>query len=130
MAGLTGNHQVTQTICTLFSICLFVVVNQAHALEESGEEILDTCLSERQALAGNPVKSVRYGLCLGYLKGIADTLNGKFFCLPETGETAAITQRLKQIFIDYAMQHKMQLKNPASRTILPAFQQAFPCQIK
>jgi hypothetical protein len=31
---------MTQTICTLLSICLFVVVNQAHALEESGGGIL------------------------------------------------------------------------------------------
>ncbi len=104
------------------------MVNQAQAFEESGEEILDTCLSERQALTGNPVKSARYGLCLGYLKGFADALNGSLFCLHETGETAIITQHLKQVYIDYAMQHKKQLKSPASRTILPAFQQAFPCQ--
>jgi len=78
-------------------------------------------------LAGNPVKSVRYGLCLGYLKGIADALNGIHFCLPETGETAVITQHLKQVYIDYAIQHKMQLKNPAIQIVLPAFQQTFPC---
>jgi len=84
-------------------------------------------MSERQAMAGDSTASVRYGLCLGYLKGIADTLNGTEFCLPETGETAMITQRLKQVYITYALDHKDALSKPAKQTVVPAFKTAFPC---
>lgn len=100
----------------------------AFALEETGLEILDTCLSEKMALQGDATSSVRYGLCLGYLKGVADTLNGRVFCIPETGETSILTQRLKQSYIDYARRHKRTLDRPALETVVPAFQQAFPCR--
>jgi len=104
-----------------------VLPTQANALEENGAEILSTCMSERRAMAGDPTASVRYGLCLGYLKGIADTLNGTEFCLPETGETANITQRLKHVYITYALDHKDALSEPARQTVVPAFKAAFPC---
>ena len=109
------------------SICLMTMPVDALAVEEVGTEILSTCLSERRARAGDPTASVRYGLCLGYLKGIADTLNGTHFCLPETNETVVITQRLKQIYIEYALNHRDTLKLPARQTIIPAFRNEFPC---
>jgi len=114
----------------VISLWLIVVSSSTQAIEETGTEILDTCLSEKQALVGHPVKSVRYGLCLGYLKAIADTLNGSSFCLPQTGETVLITQQLKQVYIDYAINHKHQLSKPALETILSAYKKAFPCSLK
>ncbi len=114
-------------ILVWFSISLLTLSTEAFAIEEKGEEILNTCLSEQQALAGDPTGSVRYGLCLGYLKGIADTLNDTYFCLPDTGETVIITQRLKQVYIEYALNHRDALKTAARKTIIPAFQSAFPC---
>ncbi|MFK5985397.1 MAG: Rap1a/Tai family immunity protein [Pseudomonadota bacterium] len=113
-------------LAILFSSLIFINF-PVHAIEETGAEILNTCLSEPRALAGDAVQSVRYGLCLGYLKGIADVLNGKFFCLPQTGETVLITQRLKQVYIGYALSHREQLNQPARHTFLAAFQAAFPC---
>ncbi|MCU7931889.1 MAG: hypothetical protein KZQ90_13895 [Candidatus Thiodiazotropha sp. (ex Codakia rugifera)] len=109
------------------TICLLALSSPSSALEEIGAEILSTCLSERQALMGNPTAAVRYGLCLGYLKGIADALNGAKFCIPETGETAIITQRLKQVYIGYALAHKDALRKPAIQTVVPALENAFPC---
>ena len=117
------NHR----ILLWMSICLITFSEGAPAAEEVGTEILNTCLSERRALAGDPTASVRYGLCLGYLKGITDTLNGTHFCLPETNETVIITRRLKQIYIEYALAHREALKAPASQTVIPAFRKAFPC---
>ncbi len=118
---------MSHRILLWMSICLITFSNGALAVEEVGTEILNTCLSERRALAGDPTASVRYGLCLGYLKGIADTLNGTHFCLPETNETVIITQRLKQTYIEYALAHRDALKAPASQTVIPAFRKAFPC---
>ena len=109
------------------AICLMTVPADVLAAEEVGTEILSTCLSERRAMAGDPTASVRYGLCLGYLKGIADALNGTHFCLPETHETAIITQRLKRTYIEYALDHRDTLKTPAHQTIIPAFRYEFPC---
>ena len=117
---------IRKQILWLF-ICILTQPTQANALEENGAEILSTCMSERRAMAGDSTASVRYGLCLGYLKGVGDTLNGKNFCLPETGETAIITQRLKQVYITYALDHKDALSKPAKQTVVPAFKTAFPC---
>jgi len=108
-------------------LCILVLSSETTALEEIGSEILNTCLSERRALMGDSTAGIRYGLCLGYLKGMADTLNGKEFCLPETGETAIITQRLKQVYITYALEHKGALSEPAIQTVVSALQKAFPC---
>ncbi|MFK5892779.1 MAG: Rap1a/Tai family immunity protein [Pseudomonadota bacterium] len=118
---------MSKITCLLLTTCLMMTQSHTYANEETGREILDTCLSEQQALSGNPVKSVRYGLCLGYLKGIADTLNGSHFCLPQTGETVMITQTLKQIYIRYALNHNRLLDKPALQTIIPAFKKTFPC---
>jgi hypothetical protein len=89
---------------------LFIYSSSAWATEEIGLEILDTCLSERKAMMGDSVSSVRYGLCLGYLKGVADSLALKF------------------AFLDYAKGHQEQLKMPAKFTVIPALQRAFPCK--
>jgi hypothetical protein len=107
---------------------LFIYSSSAWATEEIGLEILDTCLSERKAMMGDPVSSVRYGLCLGYLKGVADSLNGRSLCLPEDADTAQLTQVLKRVFLDYAKDHQEQLKMPAKFTVIPALQRAFPCK--
>ncbi len=106
---------------------LFIYSSSACATEETGLEILDTCLSERKAMLGDPVSSVRYGLCLGYLKGVADSLNGRYFCLPEKADTEQLTQLLKLVFLDYAKGHQKNLKLPAKFTVIPAFKLAFPC---
>ena len=110
------------------ALCGMLLASPAFALEEIGAEILGTCLSERRALQGDAAASVRYGLCLGYLKGVADTLDGRAFCIPETGETSLFTQRLKQTYIDYAARHQRALGRHALDTVVPAFQQAFPCR--
>lgn len=96
------------------------------ASEEIGLELLDTCRSEQQALRGVPTRSVRYGLCLGYLKGVADSLNGRGFCIPDQ-ETGTLTQALKRAFLRYASENPEKLALPARYTVLPAFQRAFPC---
>ena len=83
------------------------------ATEEIGLEILDTCLSEQKAMQGDPVSSLRYGLCPGYLKGVADRLNGHGVCLPEYINTVQLTQALKLVFLDYVKGHQKQLKLPA-----------------
>lgn len=106
---------------------LFIYSSSAWSAEEIGLEILDTCLSESRAMMGDPVSSVRYGLCLGYLKGVADSLNGRYFCLPEETDKAKLTQLLKLIFLDYAKGHQDNLKLPAKFTVVPAFKLAFPC---
>lgn len=106
---------------------LFIYSTSACAAEETGLEILDTCLSESRAMMGDPVSSVRYGLCLGYLKGVADSLNDRLFCLPEDADKAKLTQLLKLVFLDYAKGHQDNLKLPAKFTVIPAFKKAFPC---
>lgn len=102
--------------------------SEAIALEEVGSEILNTCLSEQRALSGDAAAGIRYGLCLGYLKGIADTLNGIEFCLPETGETALITQQLKQVYMEYMFTRQAALNLPATQTVVPALKKVFPCR--
>ena len=102
----------------------------AWATEEIGLEILDTCLSEHRAMLGDPVSSVRYGLCLGYLKGVADSLNGHVVCLPEDMGTAELTQALKYAYPDYAKTHQEELNTAAKKTVVPALQQAFPCNVQ
>ncbi|RDH84013.1 MAG: hypothetical protein DIZ80_07715 [endosymbiont of Galathealinum brachiosum] len=95
--------------------------------EETGVEILDTCLSEHKAMMGDPVNSVRYGLCLGYLKGVADNLNGYTVCLPENMSKGVITRVLKRSFLAYSQAHQNQLSEAAKKTVVPALMQAFPC---
>ena len=112
----------------LGSALILVAMTDSPAGEETGSEILDTCLSERRALRGDPTASVRYGLCLGYLKGVADSLDGMVFCLPDDPDTARTTQRLKRVFLTYAARHREKLDGPAGHTVLPAFEQAFPCK--
>ena len=108
---------------------LLVICNSAaRATEEIGLEILDTCLNEHKAMQGDPVSSVRYGLCLGYLKGVADSLNGDTVCLPENMDTVQLTQELKYIFLDYVKGHQEQLNLPAKYTVIPAIEQAFRCK--
>ena len=79
---------------------LFIYSSSAWATEEIGLEILDTCLSERKAIMGDSFSIVRYGLCLVYLKGVADSLNGLSLCLPKDADTAQLTQALKFAFLD------------------------------
>lgn len=112
----------------LLTLLLLLSSFAASAEEEIGMEILDTCMGERRAMRGDPVSSVRYGLCLGYLKGVADTLNGTTFCLPHNLDTTPLTQRLKSAFLTYAADHGEALRLVASETVLPAFEQAFPCK--
>jgi hypothetical protein len=76
-------------------VLLILYSSVVEATEEIGLEILDTCLSEQKAMQGDPVSSVRYGLCLGYLKGVADSLNGHGVCLPGYMNTVQLTQALK-----------------------------------
>lgn len=109
-------------------VLLILYSSVVEATEEIGLEILDTCLSEQKAMQGDPVSSVRYGLCLGYLKGVADSLNGDGVCLPEYMNSVQLTQALKLVFLDYVKGHQEQLKLPAKLTVVPAFQQAFPCR--
>ena len=109
-------------------LMLFIYSSAAWTTEEIGLEILDTCLSEHKAMQGDPISSVRYGLCLGYLKGVADSLNGRTVCLPANMDTVQLTQELKFIFLDYVKGHQEQLNLPAKHTVVPAIQQAFPCQ--
>jgi hypothetical protein len=109
-------------------VLLILYSSVVEATEEIGLEILDTCLSEQKAMQGDPVSSVRYGLCLGYLKGVADSLNGHGVCLPEYMNTVQLTQALKLVFLDYVKGHQEQLKLPAKLTVVAAFQQAFPCR--
>jgi len=108
-------------------VLLILYSSVVEATEEIGLEILDTCLSEQKAMQGDPVSSVRYGLCLGYLKGVADSLNGHGVCFPEYMNTVQLTQALKLVFLDYVKGHQEQLILPAKLTVVPAFQQAFPC---
>ena len=108
-------------------VLLILYSSVVEATEEIGLEILDTCLSEQKAMQGDPVSSVRYGLCLGYLKGVADSLNGRYFCLPENANKAKLTQLLKFEFLNYAKGHQDDLKLPAKFTVIPAFKLAFPC---
>ena len=107
---------------------LSIYSSAAWSTEEIGLEILDTCLSEHKAMQGDPVSSVRYGLCLGYLKGVADSLNGHSICLPKNIDSVQLTQGLKYIFLDYVKDHQEQLYLPAKHTVIPAIQQAFPCR--
>ena len=107
---------------------LFLFSPVTWATEEIGLEILDTCLSEHKAMHGDPVSSVRYGLCLGYLKGVADSLNGRSLCLPEDTGTVELTQALKFAFLDYAKSHQEQLAMSAKVTVVPALVMAFPCK--
>ena len=118
-----------ETMKKFITIVLLLVIHKsgAYATEEIGLEILDTCLSEHKAMQGDPVNSVRYGLCLGYLKGVADALNGHAICLPAGMDTVQLTQELKLIFLDYVKGHQEQLYLPAKTTVIPAIQQAFPC---
>lgn len=106
----------------------FLCLSSSWATEETGLEIVDTCLSERKAMMGNHVSSVRYGLCLGYIKGVADQLNGTSLCLPKDADTAHLTQALKLAFLEYAKHHQQQLKLTAKHTLVPALQRAFPCK--
>jgi hypothetical protein len=43
-------------------LLLFIYSSAAWTTEETSLEILDTCLTERKAMQGDPVGSVRYGL--------------------------------------------------------------------
>jgi hypothetical protein len=109
-------------------VLLILYSSVVEATEEIGLEILDTCLSEQKAMQGDPVSRVRYGLCLGYLKGVADSLNGHGVCLPGYMNTVQLTQALKLVFLDYVKGHQEQLKLPAKLTVVAASQQAFPCR--
>jgi len=95
--------------------------------DEIGQEIIDTCHSEQRALQGDPTSSVRYGLCLGYLKGIADALNGSTFCLPAL-DTAVMSQLLRKVYLEHAAQSTHDILQRSARySVLPAFARAFPC---
>ena len=96
--------------------------------EEIGVEIVDTCNSEQRALQGDPASSVRYGLCLGYLKGVADALNGTTFCLPSL-DTATMSQMLRRIYLAHAEKIDATILHRSARySVLPAFSRAFPCR--
>lgn len=96
--------------------------------DEIGIEIVDTCNSEQRALQGDPTSSVRYGLCLGYLKGVADALNGTSFCLPKL-DTATMSQMLRKAYLEHAATiDKAVLQHSARYSVLPAFNKAFPCR--
>ena len=108
-------------------VLLILYSSVVRATEEIAVEILDTCLSEQKDMQGDPVSNVRYGLCLGYLKGVADNFHGHNVCLPANMDTVYLTQKLRLVFLDYVKGHPEQLKLPAKLTLVPAFQQAFPC---
>lgn len=114
-------------VCAGLLCLLMLPAGPAWPGEEQGSEILDTCRSEPLALAGDPVGSVRYGLCLGYLKGIADMRDGDGFCLPGMG-SARLTQALKHAYLEYAERHPETLSSAARNSVLPAFREAFPCR--
>ena len=109
-------------------LLLSVVFDPVLAADEIGLEIVDTCRSEQKAMAGDATASVRYGLCLGYLKGVADSLDGHTFCLPEQPDTARMTQLLRQVYLTYVGRYPARLEASARYTVIPAFAQAFPCK--
>lgn len=96
--------------------------------DEIGQEIVATCNSQQSALQGDPTSSVRYGLCLGYLKGVADALNGTTFCLPKL-DTATMSQMLRKSFLSHAANlDKPTLQRSARFSVVPAFNHSFPCK--
>lgn len=91
----------------------------------TGRQLLDYCKSTDAA-------TLERGLCEGYLTGLADgatTLRtwqraAPGFCVPAD----ASPFRLREVFVEWALDYESELDNAAAGLALNAFRQHFPCR--
>ena len=111
----------------LVLLAIFSTTAMGQYGQEVGREVVDTCLSEQRAMRGDLNAAIRYGLCLGYLKGVADAFQGREFCMPEISDTHQLVQMLRSTYLEYARNHRADIEKDALQSILPALKKAFPC---
>lgn len=101
---------------------LLGIVGRGQAGFYTGSQILSNCESRDET---------ERSLCALYLGGIADTtdllvgagLMPNLICLPSD----ASTEKLQEIFVEYANENPEELGEVASATVIAAFMGAFPC---
>lgn len=82
----------------------------------SGNELFQSC-EAREGTADN-------GVCVGYIKGVADTFQiAHQFCPPK----GAIGEQLNDVVIKYLRDHPEKRHYSASSLVIVALQRAFPC---
>lgn len=90
----------------------------------TGRQLVDYC-------GATDTTTLDRGLCEGYLTGLADAATtlrhwrraAPGFCVPAD----ASPFRLRQVFLEWALEQEGELDNAASGLALNAFRQAFPC---
>ena len=96
-------------------VIMLLVPTQALCFYKTGNDIYASCSS--------PSATREFGLCIGYVAGLADAfLEEKAFC-PPTGVTII---QLKDVLVKY-LQNNPEKRHMGASEALLAFDQAFPC---
>ena len=106
----------------LATLVILGIAGRGEAGFNTGSQILSNCESNDETAQS---------LCASYLGGIADAtelwvgagIMPKLICMP--GD--ASTDRLQQVFVEYANANPAELDEVASATVIAAFMGAFPC---
>jgi len=118
---------MTRVLCAVV-VCACVVWGfVGEAIAYDGSELLGYCIGlDQLSNTDNKFLILGFGLCIGYVEGVRDTLRGeKTYCLPERVEpkqaAQVVTKYLQNIIVS------PELKDTASSIVQRAFTEAFPC---
>jgi hypothetical protein len=88
-----------------------------------GNKLFEQCQSD------DPQDSERWvkrSLCLGYIAGVADALDGSSFCLG-SGPTGVRVKQVDDVVYFYLRDHPEHRHNDASSLVTAALKEKFPC---
>jgi len=100
-----------------------MLAGAGEAMAYDGNKLLDYCHDYTE------VSDFGAGLCIGYVSGIADSLNNKVNSLPTPfcAPSGVIYKQLVLIIIKYLNDNPAELHKTASILVQRAFMEAFPC---
>jgi len=110
---------------SLLASSLLIISFCSQATMITGGRLLDLAIAYENALGRDPSgdNQVRGSAYMGYVNGVADSFDGKLFCIPN-GEKASA---LYNSTIDYLEKNPSLQKKDGSEIVILALRKHYPC---
>jgi Rap1a immunity proteins len=119
--------EMTRAILIAVALSSLVVGGEATAGFTDGNGLFRDCQGgddPRETQAGDPGGYSEWGMCLGYILGVADAFDDNLFCLPNGVERGQIKDVVKLWFRDHPEKRHL----PAADLVATALKEKFPCK--
>jgi hypothetical protein len=105
--------------------CFGLDAGAAHAVDafKSGAQLFVEC-GDVAAKANEIGGAAAWGMCLGYIMGVADA---REFCIPTELKSLIEAEQVKDVVKLYFRDHRENLLVPASDLVTAALKEKFPC---